>query len=62
MRNPVGRGFHKQLKTSFVDGSPMPNTEEIGRPVTAPESMTYLPMSFGPLGRHWEPRAPLAGT
>jgi hypothetical protein len=62
MRNPVGRGFHKHLKTSYVDGSPLPNTEEIARPIAAPDSTAYLPMSLGPLGRHWEPRAPLAGT
>jgi hypothetical protein len=62
MRNPVGRGFHKHLKASFVDGSPLPNTEEIARSIAAPDSMAYLPMALGPLGRHWEPRAPLAGT
>jgi hypothetical protein len=62
MRNPVGRGFHNHLKSAFVDGSPMPNTEEMNRPVSAPDSMAYQPMSLGPIGRHWEPRAPLAGT
>jgi hypothetical protein len=62
MRNPVGRGCHKHLKASFVDGSPLPNTEELGRPISTPDSDKYLPMSLGPIGRHWEPRAPLAGT
>jgi hypothetical protein len=62
MRNPVGRGFHKHLKAAFLDGSPLPNTEESARPVTTPDSMSYLPMSFGAIGRHWEARALLAGT
>ena len=32
MRNPVGRGFHKHLKSEWVDGTPLPNTEELNRP------------------------------
>jgi hypothetical protein len=59
--NPVGRGYHKQLKSAWVDGRPMPNTQEIGRPVAWP-SETYNPMAFGPLGRHWSQRAAYAGT
>jgi len=61
MLNPVGRGWHYHLKSKYVDGSPMPNTEEIGRSVTAPNG-SYLPMSFGPVGRGWSSRLPLAGT
>ena len=62
MRNPVGRGFHKDLRSEWVDGTPMPNTEEVGRPVTTPDAQAVLPMSFGPIGRGWDPRAKYGGT
>ncbi|MEW8307513.1 MAG: DUF2169 domain-containing protein [gamma proteobacterium symbiont of Ctena orbiculata] len=61
MKNPVGKGYHRELSRSFVNGSPMPNTEELKRPVTMPNG-TYTPMSFGPVGRSWVPRLQLAGT
>jgi hypothetical protein len=60
-RNPSGRGFHKQLRGEWVDNSPLPNTEEDARPVTWVDG-DYRPMSFGPIGRHWEPRYRYAGT
>jgi hypothetical protein len=59
--NPVGKGYHEQLKQAFVDGAPMPNTEELKHPVSMPNG-NYSPMSFGPLGRGWDPRRRLAGT
>jgi hypothetical protein len=62
MRNPVGRGFHSHMRSEWVDGSPLPNTEEMNRPVDAPDSKTYLPMSYGAIGRGWEPRSDYAGT
>jgi hypothetical protein len=62
MRNPVGRGFHRHVKSEWLDGSPVPNTEEIARAVTVPDSDQYLPMSLGPVGRGWEPRYMYAGT
>jgi hypothetical protein len=61
MANPVGRGFHKHLKSDWVDGKPLPNTEELNRPVTRPDE-AYLAMAFGPVGRGWEPRLRYAGT
>ncbi len=61
MANPVGRGFHKNLEKEFVEGAPLPNSEEAERPVAAPDE-AYRPMSFGPVGRGWEPRYKLAGT
>jgi hypothetical protein len=61
MSNPVGKGYHLELSRGFVDGSPMPNTEELRRPVTMPNG-NYSPMAFGPLGRSWDPRRQLAGT
>lgn len=61
MANPVGRGFHKHLRADWVDGQPLPNTEEIGRGVSEPGG-DYRPMAFGPVGRGWSMRAPFAGT
>jgi hypothetical protein len=61
MLNPVGRGFHKQLKSEWVDGSPLPNTEETDHAVSWVDGK-YRPMSFGVIGRHWEPRYKYAGT
>lgn len=61
MRNPVGRGYRKHLKNEWVDGKPLPNTEEPGQAVTWPTN-EYRPMAFGPVGRGWEPRLCLAGT
>jgi hypothetical protein len=61
MANPTGRGFHKHLTREWLEGSRLPNTEEIGIAVTRPDG-SYRPMSFGPLGRHWDPRRAYAGT
>jgi hypothetical protein len=61
MANPVGRGFHKQIAREYVEGAPLPNTEESGNPVTGVDG-NYVPMSFGPIGRQWHPRAAYAGT
>jgi len=59
--NPVGRGWHKHLKSTWVDGRPLPNTEEPGTSVSSP-SGKYKPTAFGPLGRGWPQRARYAGT
>lgn len=61
MPNPVGRGFRKHLRSEWVDGAPLPNTEEVNRPVTQTDS-DYRPMSLGAIGRGWEPRYRYAGT
>lgn len=61
MPNPSGRGFHRHLRPEWLQDSPLPNTEEIGAPVDRPDG-NYRPMSFGPLGRHWDPRYRYAGT
>ncbi|MBX3622958.1 MAG: DUF2169 domain-containing protein [Rhizobacter sp.] len=61
MANPVGRGFHKHLRREWVDGKPLPLTEESGQSVTDTQG-AYRPMSFGPVGRSWQPRAAFAGT
>lgn len=61
MPNPVGRGWHRRLEARYVDGTPLPNTEETGQPVIDPGGR-YAPMAFGPLGRGWSSRLPYAGT
>jgi hypothetical protein len=61
MLNPVGRGFRKQLRSAWVDGLPLPNTEAPGEPVTSPTG-GYAPMALSPLGRGWQQRSCFAGT
>jgi hypothetical protein len=61
MPNPVGRGFHRHIRMDWVEGSPLPATEEIDRGVRDPAG-DYRPMAFGPVGRGWEPRYRFAGT
>lgn len=57
--NPIGRGFDPQAR--WADGTPAPQTEELKRPISHTRG-DYVPMSFGPVGRHWQPRASFAGT
>jgi hypothetical protein len=59
--NHAGVGYHKYLDAAFIDGKPLPNTEETGRRVRDPRGK-YRPMAFGPVGRAWLPRYELAGT
>jgi hypothetical protein len=61
MANPSGRGFHKELVKEWVDGTPLPNTEELDQPVNWVDG-NFKPMAFGVIGRHWQSRAPYAGT
>jgi hypothetical protein len=59
LQNPIGRGYSHYKKD--LDGKPLPNTEEIGKPIEDPNGR-YRPMSFGPIGRNWQPRVHFAGT
>lgn len=59
--NPVGRGFHKVLKSAWVDGRHLPLTERPGEAVSRPDGR-YAPMAFGPVGRGWTERRSRAGT
>jgi len=61
MANPAGRGYHRHLTKEWLEGTPLPNTEEVGSQVTQPDGV-YRPMSFGIVGRHWESRSRFAGT
>jgi hypothetical protein len=59
--NPVGRGFHKHLRKAWVDGQPLPATEELSGRIGDPGG-NFRPMAFGPVGRGWSPRFRYAGT
>jgi hypothetical protein len=59
--NFAGVGYHEFTAAEFVDGNPLPNTEERGQTVSDPRG-NYRPMAFGPIGRAWQPRPKLAGT
>lgn len=59
--NPVGVGYYPLTKRKELVGKPLPNTEETNNPVKSPTGK-YVPMSFGPIGRNFESRIPLAGT
>jgi hypothetical protein len=59
--NPYGVGYHDTLDAKAVEGKPLPNTEERGKPVTSPTGK-YVPMSFGPIGRVFPERVKWAGT
>lgn len=61
LMNPIGVGFHDNLKTEFIERKPLPNTEELNKRVTKPNGK-YRPMAFGPVGRGWASRYKLAGT
>jgi hypothetical protein len=59
--NPVGRGFGLVRSGELLAGRPLPNTEAANDPVKLPWG-AYRPMSFGPVGRGWQPRLRWAGT
>lgn len=59
--NHVGVGYHENMNAQAIVGQPMPNTEEIGKPINNPKG-SYKPMSFGVVGRAWQPRIKWAGT
>jgi len=59
--NHAGRGYHEYTDGKFIDGAPLPNTEEIRKPTTDPRGR-YRPMAYGAIGRSWEQRARFAGT
>jgi hypothetical protein len=61
LTNPVGIGFHDQLKAELIDGKPLPITEESADPIKQPNKV-YRPMALGPVGRNWDPRYKFAGT
>jgi hypothetical protein len=61
LQNHVGVGYHEYLDEESLEGQPLPNTEETGKPVTKPDG-DYQPMAFGPIGRAWKQRIQYGGT
>jgi hypothetical protein len=59
--NHAGVGYHEYTSGKYMDGKPLPNTEETGSKISNPKGR-YRPMAFGPVGRAWLPRPKLAGT
>lgn len=59
--NPVGVGYFLDSSASDIAGKPMPNTQELDRPVDSPKG-AYRPMSLSALGRNFATRARYAGT
>ncbi len=59
--NHAGKGYFTTSDPKALDGKPLPHTEQTGHPITS-TSGNYKPMSFGPVGRAWQPRAKWAGT
>jgi hypothetical protein len=59
--NHAGVGFHADTSSKALNDKPLPNTEEVGHPVSKPGG-NYKPMAFGPVGRSWQPRIKWAGT
>lgn len=61
LENPVGVGFYPLCLRKNLVGKPLPNIQEIGKPVFSTRGK-YQPMAFGTIGRNWLSRYPLAGT
>ncbi len=59
--NPAGRGYASPKNQSRLSGAPLPNTEEIGDPVTSPYG-SYRPMALGPVTRGVPRRLKYGGT
>jgi hypothetical protein len=59
--NPVGRGVAPDAPGELLDGLPLPNTEELGKPLRSP-GRRQVPKAFWPAGRGWSPRREHAGT
>jgi len=57
--NPIGKGYSKH--GGGLNNLPLPNLEDPSDPIKSWRSQPR-PMSFGPVGRAWEPRIKKAGT
>ena len=60
-RNPVGVGYYPFARARDLEGKLLPNTAELEDKCDSPKGQ-YAPMSFGPVGRNFQPRTKLAGT
>src|SRR5690554_6498104 len=60
-QNPIGCGYAKGKYQAALKNTPVPNLEHPNKPVKHCDG-DYPPMSFGPIGRSWQPRLAFAGT
>jgi len=60
--NPIGVGYYPLSSDKHLEGKPLANTEELGRPIKAAKKGKFRPMSFGPVGRNFGQRIKFAGT
>lgn len=60
-RNPIGVGYTTATESDRIDGVRLPNVEDPEAPIASPTDRP-APVGFGFVGRHWTPRAALAGT
>ena len=60
LENPVGTGFYEKQHKELLEGKTAPCifADESAMSAGKPSK----PVSFGPIGRHWSPRAQYAGT
>jgi hypothetical protein len=61
LHNPVGAGYYPLTKGKALVGKPLANTAQTGVTPTKTNGK-YKPMAFGPIGRNFRSRYPLAGT
>lgn len=59
--NPVGRGFRARGSKRLVEGTLLPNLEDLANPVRSPGDRRS-PLGFGPVAPSWRPRASYAGS
>ena len=59
LRNPVGRGMHR--RAASLEGHPLPNFEDPRAPITDARKLP-VPVGWGAIAPHWQPRSSLAGT
>lgn len=60
-KNPVGKGYRKQLTEQGEKVLPLPNIEHPGQVITSTRSRPD-PAGFGPLGKMWKDRHAKIGT
>lgn len=60
-RNPVGKGFFANKSKKTIEGTPLPNLEDPQNLIKSPKDRP-IPVGFGFISRHWQPRRALVGT
>lgn len=60
-KNPVGKGYNREINESGANEWPLPNIEDPENLVVSPDSCPE-PAGYGPLGKMWKPRLSKMGT